>query len=62
MIVVGNILAWSGLDTFFVIVYVYANEIIGGKLRSLSNGILFLFWGLGEIFFNFIISYFKKLE
>ena len=54
MITVGNALSWSGLDTFFSIVFIYTNEVIGGKLRSKSNGIMFLFWGLGEVVINIL--------
>ena len=52
IIVLGNVLSWSGMDTFFSMVYIYCNEVIGGSLRSKSNGFLFLSWGLGEIMVN----------
>jgi MFS family permease len=54
IIVVGNILSWSGMDTFFSMVFVYCNEMIGSALRSKSNALLFFCWGLGEVFFNLI--------
>lgn len=52
LIVLGNILSWSGMDTFFSMVFIYCNEIIGSDLRSKSNGFLFFSWGLGEIMVN----------
>lgn len=52
VIVIGNMFSWSGMDTFFSMVFVYCNEIIGSALRSKSNALLFLCWGLGEVVFN----------
>jgi MFS family permease len=52
IIVLGNILSWSGMDTFFSMVFIYCNEVIGSSLRSKSNGFLFFSWGLGEIMIN----------
>lgn len=54
IIVIGNILSWSGMDTFFSMVYVFCNETIGSALRSKSNALLFFCWGLGEVFFNLV--------
>lgn len=51
-IVAGNMLSWSGMDTFFSMIFIYCNEVIGSALRSKSNALLFFFWGLGEIVFN----------
>ena len=42
IIVLGNVASWSGMDTFFSMVYIYCNEIIGSDLRSKANGYLFL--------------------
>jgi len=52
VIVFGNILSWSGMDSFFSMVFIYINEVIGSDLRSKATGFLFLSWGLGEIMIN----------
>ena len=54
VIIFANVLSWSGMDTFFSMVYIYCNEIIGSGLRSRANGYLFLSWGMGEIMVNVI--------
>lgn len=54
VIVIGNVMSWSGMDTFFSMVFVYVNEIIGSALRSKSNALLFFCWGLGEVVFNLV--------
>ena len=51
-IVLGNIFSWSGMDTFFSMVFIYCNEVIGSDLRSKSIAFLFFSWGLGEIMIN----------
>jgi MFS family permease len=54
LIVLGNILSWSGMDSFFSMVFIYVNEVIGSDLRSKANAFLFLSWGLGEIMINVV--------
>lgn len=54
VIVIGNMFSWSGMDTFFSMIFVYCNEMIGSALRSKSNAVLFFCWGLGQVVFNIL--------
>jgi len=50
----GNIFSWAGMDIYFSLVFIYCNEIMGGRLRSKSNAILNFSWAFGEILINIL--------
>ena len=44
-------LAFGGVDLFYSTLFIYTNEVIGSNMRSLSNGLVFSFYGLGGVIF-----------
>ena len=50
MSVLGLGIAFGGVDLFYSTLFIYTNEAIGSKMRSLSNGLIFSFYGLGGMF------------
>ena len=49
--ILGLGLAFGGVDLFYSTLFIYTNEVIGSKMRSLSNGLIFSFYGMGGMFF-----------